>query len=382
MKCAIVADTVLIKKNNDFYSMTLTYKFLSNRYLKYYDEINLITRVVDKTKVKGDTSGYEITNGKQIEVNPIKYYKNIPDIIKYYKKIKEQMLNELSQCDLVIVRLPNILGLLACSICNKYNIKYYVEMLACPLDSYRNHKNKFGKIIAPIIYFLNKKALRRANHVLYVTNNFLQRKYPTEGNSINCSDVVLTNVSEETLLNRRKKINNLNLNDEIKIATVGNVGLKIKGHKYVIKAMHYSKNKNIKYYLIGNGDASYLKKLVKKYNLDDRVIFLGSVSHDNVFKLLMDMDLYIQPSLQEGMPRALLEAMSIGVPCIGSNVGGIPELLKKEFLFKKKDYKSIAKLFEKLNKNLLFENMKSVLSEIKKYSPENLEKKRDSFYRI
>lgn len=48
------------------------------------------------------------------------------------------------------------------------------------------------------------------------------------------------------------------------------------------------------------------------------------------------MDIYIQPSDTEGLPRALLEAMSRGLPCLGTDVGGIPELLDKEFLFSKR----------------------------------------------
>ena len=55
------------------------------------------------------------------------------------------------------------------------------------------------------------------------------------------------------------------------------------------------------------------------------------------------MDIYIQPSYTEGLPRALIEAMSVGLPCIGSSVGGIPELLKENFLVPPKDEVELAK---------------------------------------
>ena len=80
MKCALVADTVLISKGNNYYSMTLTYDFLSERYSKYYDEIYLISRVEDEKKSKGDISGYKITNGKNVYATPIKEYRKVPRV--------------------------------------------------------------------------------------------------------------------------------------------------------------------------------------------------------------------------------------------------------------------------------------------------------------
>ena len=60
------------------------------------------------------------------------------------------------------------------------------------------------------------------------------------------------------------------------------------------------------------------------------------------------MSLYIQPSFTEGMPRSLLEAMSMGCPVMGSSVGGIPDVVSKDLLHKKGDYKTIAKQIERL----------------------------------
>lgn len=48
---------------------------------------------------------------------------------------------------------------------------------------------------------------------------------------------------------------------------------------------------------------------------------------------LDQLDLYIQPSFTEGLPRALIEAMSRGLPALASDVGGIPELLDAEYMF-------------------------------------------------
>ena len=56
---------------------------------------------------------------------------------------------------------------------------------------------------------------------------------------------------------------------------------------------------------------------------------------------------YIQPSRIEGLPRALIEAMSRGCACVGSSVGGIPELLNNQYIHEVNDYNSLAvKIFD------------------------------------
>ena len=73
------------------------------------------------------------------------------------------------------------------------------------------------------------------------------------------------------------------------------------------------------------------------------MIFLGLKTSKEVMKILKDADIYLQPSLQEGLPRSVVEAMSVALPCIGFNTGGIPELLEPEFVVDQKDVKGIVR---------------------------------------
>lgn len=382
MKIGFVFDTVLLQDKQNFYGMTLTYDFFQQRYLDKCDKMLIITRVGDIKQYKGNSLGYKITNGKNVEVNPINEYKTILDSIKNNNAIKKHILNELKKCDKVIIRMPSVLGIFACDLCEKNNIPYMIELVACAWDGYFNHTNKFGKIIAPFMFILTKKRIEKCKDVLYVTTEFLQKRYPTKGNSYSCSDVVLADF-DDNLLN--KKINKMKFfdNKNFTMATVANVGMRYKGHIYALKAIKKLKNKgiNIKYYLAGNGDQNFLKQKIKNLNIEENVIFLGSLEHDQIFNLLDKIDIYVQPSLQEGLPRALVEAMSRACVCVGSDVGGIPELLNKEYIFKKKKSNDLCKILEKLTVEKVIEESNRNYTKAREFEKNTLDIKRNEIYK-
>lgn len=381
MKALFVFDTVLLKEKNNYYGMTLTYDFFKNRYLKIYDDMFVATKVKDK--VEGNVLGYKKTNGDNVIITPIKNYKEIPDSIIKRKKIKQELETIIEKVDIVIVRMPSVLGIITCEICRKNNKKYLIEMVACAWDGYMNHTNSIGKIIAPIMYLKTRSCIKKAEKVLYVTNEFLQKRYPTNAEQIACSDVILEEIKQEILEKRIKKIKNIERNNEIKLCTVANVGMKYKGQEYVIKAVSLlnSKEHKYKYYLVGNGSQERLKNIARKYNVENDIIFLGSLSHKDVFQVLDNIDIYIQPSLQEGLPRALLEAMSRACPCIGAITGGIPELLEKEYIFSKKNFIEIKNILDNLQKEKLIESSIKCFEKVKEFESEKLDKKRATFYK-
>lgn len=381
MKAAFIFDTVIAQKDKNYYGMTLNYDFFRERYLTIYNSLIVSTRVKPASDLKG-IEGYKQLNGKNVEFIPINSYKNIPDAIKNYKKIYRELENVIDLVDVAIIRMPSILGMFASEICYRKKKKYIIELVACAWDGYMNHRNYFGKLIAPIIYFKTKKCIKKAPNVLYVTKSFLQKRYPTNGRACACSDVILNPIDSKVLDERIEKISKINTK-KISMCTVANVGMKYKGHIYAFKAIRELKKYNfdIKYYLIGNGDNSYLLKKAKRLNILSDVEFVGSLSHQDVFKKLQHMDLYIQPSLQEGLPRALVEAMSLGLPAIGSNAGGIPELLDSNMIFEKKNTKELVKIIKSLDVEVLKNEAISNYNKSKLFTQKNLEKIRVPFYK-
>jgi len=175
----------------------------------------------------------------------------------------------------------------------------------------------------------------------------------------------------------------MNKNNPVILGTIAAVNVRYKGQKYVIKAISKLNKQgyNFEYHLVGGGDNKYLKSIAVKYNVIDKVKFIGVLPHDEVFNFLDNIDIYIQPSKQEGLPRALVEAMSHGCPSLGSNIGGIPELIKSEYIFSNGSVSEICKLLKKMDKEEMKKEAKIVFEKAKEYSKELLDKKRFKFYK-
>ena len=85
---------------------------------------------------------------------------------------------------------------------------------------------------------------------------------------------------------------------------------------------------NVKCLIAGDGeDAEKLRVLAEKKGLANRVVFLGSRSHDELPGILQASDIFVRASLSEGLGNSFLEAMATGIPIIGTPVGGIPDFL-------------------------------------------------------
>ncbi len=104
-----------------------------------------------------------------------------------------------------------------------------------------------------------------------------------------------------------------------------------KGHRYLIEALGLLNHKDISWRctFLGEGELeAELRTLSEEHNLSDKVIFPGFC--DDVYAELLKSDVFVLPSLHEGSPNALIEAMGIGMPCIASDVGGIKDLIENE----------------------------------------------------
>jgi len=366
MKLVFAHDTKFSEINGRYYTSEGLSEKVLTRYTDIFGFLTIIARVVARQK---EDKGLSIISNPNINIIKTNLLEDENCQIEDYVK----------NCDALIIRLPSFIGNRIVGLAKKYKKPYLLEVVGCPWDALWNHSN-LGKIVAPYMFLKTKYLVREAPYALYVTNEFLQQRYPCNGLNIGCSDVDLTNFDNNVLKKRIQKIRTMP--EKIVIGTLAAVNVRYKGQEYVIEAIS-KLNKSgydYEYELVGGGDNSYLRSVAKKWGISPKVRFLGTLPHEKVFDWIDTVDIYIQPSKTEGLPRALIEAMSRGCPALGSIAGGIPELLNNKFLFHNGTVDGICDLLKMMNKDTMVVEAARSFEKAKEYDGEVLDEKRASFY--
>lgn len=344
-------DGPMYRDCNGVYCNTTITSEMFSRYFHVIDKLIVVIRTfhIDKT--------YEEANLKKIELNGLEFVEipNLNSISGFLidkPKCKKIIAEEVEKADLIFARIPSVISDMTINIAKKMEKKYMVEVGGCAWDSYWNH-GLFGKLVAPYMFLNEVKSVKNADFASYVTEKWLQKRYPCKCPSISASNVYLKPLDESVLERRLNKIKTKSKRDPIIIGTTAAVNVRYKGQEYIIKAISKLNRQgyNFEYELVGGGDNSYLKSVAKKFGIEDKIRFKGLLLHDDVFTWLDHIDIYAQPSKQEGLPRALIEAMSRGCPSVGSDTAGIPELVSKDVVFGNGDILAICKILVRFDMN-------------------------------
>ena len=129
--------------------------------------------------------------------------------------------------------------------------------------------------------------------------------------------------------------------NDIMLLSVGELSER-KNHEAVIRALKVLNNDKIKYFIVGKGQLKeYLENLISDMNLQNQVTLLGF--RTDVLELCKSADIFIFPSLQEGLPVALMEAMACKTIVLCSAIRGNTDLINKyEYIFNQDDYNDIV----------------------------------------
>lgn len=144
--------------------------------------------------------------------------------------------------------------------------------------------------------------------------------------------------------------------DDCILLSVGELIVR-KNHESIIRAIKKINNPHIHFVIAGDGELTeYLHKLIKSLNLENQVHLLGY--RRDISKLCNSADIYVMPSLQEGLSVALMEAMSCGKSVIVSKIRGNVDLIdegKGGYLVEAKDIDGYAKAITDLVSNSLLQ---------------------------
>lgn len=241
----------------------------------------------------------------------------LPQLIRHINRLT-------AESSAVVVKQPGIIGIIATAAATLHR-KPVVAQVVGDIDGVLRSgvAGRLGQTFARAATAITRRTIWRARAVRYVTSETLQRKYPPNpiALAISCSDVYL---HDDIPLRAREP-------EHFKIVAVGSQENSYKGHQDLIQATAslLKTYPTLELRLVGDGRYQpTLRELCTKLGVTKEVTFAGFIGSRELIAHELDAStIFVLPSHTEGLPRALIEAMARALPCVSTDVGGIPELL-------------------------------------------------------
>jgi len=352
------------------------------RYLQVFDRVRVVARVRDALS---PSEYWNAAGGPGVDFAPVPYYIGMTQYLAQCRAVRRAAISAIGPTDTVLLRVP---GQVATSVegwLRRRNRPYGVEVVGDPYDAYAPGTTTHA--LRPLFRHWFRHRMRKqvagAAAAAYVTRDVLQQRFPAP------ADAPITHYSSVEL-SADAFVESARTFDPrtgpLRIITVGSLENLYKGPDTLIDALAQSVANGLDAELrfVGGGKrVASLKQHAHRAGLDNRVHFLGQLPAGVRIREELDRaDLFVLPSRAEGLPRALIEAMARALPAIGSDIGGIPELLHPDQLVPAGDVAALAgKLMELANQPDRLAAMSAQnLRKARDYSEDILCERRDQFY--
>ena len=359
------------------------------RYLSVFEEVVVCARF--RRSDSYNINNLLLSDHENVSFVELPNTRGVGALVKKYSEMKRIMKEAIENCDRIIFRAPSPMSMVAYPLVKKSGKPFAVEIMNNPATHYS--PSAMHNIYQPIIQKLTinhtKSICRTANGVSYVTERFLQELYPStasfEGESKKYFESSYSTIRMEKSRYYFEEWDHQPPN-EITLIHTGKMQDNRKGQDIFIKTIHLLRRKgyNVKGILVGDGVMrKTFEQLADTLNVHNAVEFTGwKAGFEAVQRELKRAQIAVFPSMGEGLPRSVIEAMAQGVLCFGSKVDGICELLDDDCLVPDFTSECFAAHIQKY-----LDDWSKVLSERQKqysvslrYEHSLLEKRRTEFY--
>lgn len=311
------------------------------RYLDVFDHITVAARIA------APSGGRQFDGGPGVTFHRVPWYVGPKQYLRRLPAIRRAIHSACEADTAFILRVPGRLSTMAGHALRRTRRPYGIEVVGDPADVFAP-----GVVDHPLRSFFRRRFtgdLRRlalhASAAAYVTETALQERYPCPSFRIGVSDVRLAAdaLANEPIPSRAGQ-------RSFRIVTVGSLAQLYKGADVLLAAVAecVQRGLDVTAVIVGGGRfRARLRTEAEALGLGERVRFTGELPAGAAVRAELDAaDLFVLPSRAEGLPRALIEAMARGLPCLASRVGGIPELLPEEDLLPVGDSRALARRIE------------------------------------
>jgi glycosyltransferase involved in cell wall biosynthesis len=332
------------------------------RYLTTFERVKVIGRLLSAPSVN---AGWRRADGPGVVFIPVPNYLGPWQYLRKAREVRHAVRAAFDRRDAVIMRVgSHIAGCLESEL-SRIGHPYGLEVVNDPFDVFAPRAVRYQ--MRPLFRWWFTRQLRRqcrcAAGVAYVTTLALQERYPCGAYSVGMSDVEIASegiVADSNVFTTHYSSVELAQGDSVsshrrpmlrtgsfRLVTVASLAQMYKAPDVLIRAVARCVRAGFDVTLRIAGDGKHrpeLERLAARLGIEQRVTFLGQLAAGADVRSELDAsDLFVLPSRCEGLPRAMVEAMARALPCIGSSVGGIPELLAPEDLVPPGDVEGLSR---------------------------------------
>lgn len=313
----------------------IDYAYLG-RYLSVFEEISVCARI---SEIDSNDGTLLKLSGPNVSFVELPDTQGVTETLKELPKTKRIFREALRRHDAVILRAPSMMTMLLYKQIKKSGLPFSVDVALSGKNMFPKQGFVYDILNRGVDKYL-KRICMEADGVSYVTQHILQQTYPckamTEPNNPNyfTGSFSTLEMLDEHYYRQEWDVNKKP--EKFILVHSGFMDDSRKCQDYVLREVKkvVDRGYNIEIHFIGDGALRpQYEKMASDLGIRENCVFLGLIRDKmTLLEELRKCHLFVFPTKAEGLPRAVLEAMAQGLPCISSPVDGVPELLKDEYL--------------------------------------------------
>jgi glycosyltransferase involved in cell wall biosynthesis len=318
------------------------------RYLDVFDEVRVLGRVAD---VADAPASWKRADGPGVTFEQVPYYVGPLQYARKYFSVQAAIRKAVQRADAIILRVASPIAR-----CVQREMSpgrpFGTEVVGDPYEVFAPGavEHPLRPVLRSVMTNHLKRQCQKACAVAYVTGGALQRRYRPSSSAFTTTYSSIE--MRDDAFAAAPRVFVAEPSRPVRIISIGTLEVPYKGFDVLIDAVSICVNGGlpIELEIIGEGRCrAELESHAERSSAAKHISFSGQISSGDGIRARLDgADLFALASKTEGLPRAMIEAMARGLPCVGSAVGGIPELLAASELVPRGDATALARAIREL----------------------------------
>jgi len=290
------------------------------RYLNFIDDTKNITVLV-RSNQKGELYEEYKATGVELKFLPLGYL-SLSKIRQHYKYYKKQKFDVICDFNANFAGIPLLLA-------KRLNVTKRIAFYRQGSDHFKSGfiKNRVNK-------YMNRLVFKNATHILSNSHAALEFFFPERSSADMCFKVIYNgvNIAEYNIKESKASIR-AELGIPKNAFVIGHAGRldKAKNHETILKVFQHLQQEDFNSFLVLCGrDTEKLVSQLETLGIKEKTLLLGY--RKDVPRVLKSLDCFLFPSITEGQPNALMEAMVSAIPIVASNIPSIRECVPSKFV--------------------------------------------------